>query len=128
MPGALPAVTVPSVASPRSSPSGSAKTGFSRASASALESRRGPSSTETTVSRPLRIADGHRRHLVVEPARVDGGDRLLVALERELVLVLAADVVLDRDALGVGAHVAALDAHHRPSWTVASISSALPRR
>ena len=57
----------------------------------------------------LGVADGHRRHLGVEPAGVDGRDRLLVAGQRERVLVLAADVVLDRDALGVGAHVAVLD-------------------
>jgi hypothetical protein len=53
MPGALPAVTVPVVASPRSSPVGSSKAGFSRASASMVESRRGFSSTVTSVSRPL---------------------------------------------------------------------------
>jgi hypothetical protein len=53
MPGALPAVTVPSVASPRSSPAGSAKTGFRRARAWALVSRRGPSSVVTTASRPF---------------------------------------------------------------------------
>ena len=53
MPGALPAVTVPSVASPRSSPSGRAKAGLSFARASAVESRRGPSSVVTMVSRPF---------------------------------------------------------------------------
>ena len=53
IPGALPAVTVPIVAEPRSSPSGRSKAGPSFASASAVVSRRGPSSTATTVSRPL---------------------------------------------------------------------------
>ena len=57
----------------------------------------------------LRVADRDGRHLGVEPAGVDRRDRLLVAGERERVLVRAADVVLDRDALGVGAHVAVLD-------------------
>ena len=57
----------------------------------------------------LRVAHGHRRHLGIEPARIDRGDRPLVARQRERVLVLAADVVLDRDALGVGPHVAVLD-------------------
>ena len=109
MPGALPAVTVPAVASPRSSPSGSAKTGRSRASASAVESRRGFSSSAMTVSRPFasRIVTG--ASLRGEPAGVHRGDRLLVARERERVLVLAAHVVADRDALGVRAHVAVLD-------------------
>ena len=63
----------------------------------------------TTVSRPFASRDGDRRQLGVEPAGVDRRDRLLVAGQRERVLVLAADVVLDRDALGVGAHVAVLD-------------------
>ena len=55
MPGALPAVTVPMVASPRSPDAwlGRSKAGFRRASASSVESRLGPSSTVTTVSRPL---------------------------------------------------------------------------
>ena len=38
----------------------------------------------------LGVADGHGRHLGVEPAGIDGGDRLLVARQREGVLVLAA--------------------------------------
>ena len=57
----------------------------------------------------LRVADGDRRHLGVEPAGVDRGDRLLVARQREGVLVGTVDVVLDRHPLGVGAHVAILD-------------------
>ena len=58
---------------------------------------------------PWRRGSSTGASLGVEPAGVHRGDRLLVARERERVLVLAADVVLDRDALGVGAHVAVLD-------------------
>ena len=57
----------------------------------------------------LRVADGHRRELGVETPRVHGRDRIHVTAQRELVLVLAADLVGDRHALGVGAHVALLD-------------------
>ena len=83
-------MTVPSVAEPRSGPSGRAKTGLSRASASSEESRRGPSSTDTTVSRPLasRIVTGASS--ASNRPRVDRRDRLLVALQRERVLVGAA--------------------------------------
>ena len=57
----------------------------------------------------LGVADRDRREFRGEPAGVHRGDRLLVARERERVLVLAADVLADRDALGVRAHVAVLD-------------------
>ncbi|MEA2578727.1 MAG: acetyl-CoA C-acetyltransferase, partial [Chloroflexota bacterium] len=57
----------------------------------------------------LAVADRDWRHLRIETAGVDGGDRLLVAAQGERVLVLATDVLLDCDALGVGAHVAVLD-------------------
>ena len=57
----------------------------------------------------LGVADRDRRHLGVEAAGIDRGDRLLVARQRERVLVLAAHGVADRDALGVRAHVAVLD-------------------
>ena len=107
MPGALPAVTVPSVASPRSSPVGRSKTGFSFASASARCRARALVGGDDRLA--LRPRDRHGRHLVVEAARVLRSDRALMALERERVLVLAAHVVLDRDALRVGAHVALLD-------------------
>ena len=109
MPGALPAVTVPTVAAPRSSPSGRANAGLRRASASIVEVAPRALVDGDDRLAALRVADGDRRHLGVEPPGVDGGDRLLVAGERERVLVLAADVVRDRDALGVGAHVAVLD-------------------
>ena len=80
----------------------------------AIVSRRGPSSTLTTVSPPFASRIGDRRDLGVEPAGVDGRDRLLVARERERVLVLAADALVDRHALGVGAHVAVLDRAPQP--------------
>ena len=57
----------------------------------------------------LGVADGHGRDLGVEAAAVDRRDRVLVAAQRERVLVLAADLLVDRDALGVRAHVALLD-------------------
>ena len=111
MPGALPAVTVPIVASPRSLDAwlGSVEGGLE--AAEGLERRVAPGSFVDGHDRlaALGVADGDRGDLGVEAAGVDGGDRLLVARERERVLVLAADVVLDRDALGVGAHVAVLD-------------------
>ena len=57
----------------------------------------------------LCVADGDGRHLGVEPAGIDGRDRLLMAGERERVLILAADVVRDGDPFRVGTHVAVLD-------------------
>src|SRR6185436_17322745 len=57
----------------------------------------------------LPIADRDRRDLGVEPAGVDRLDRSALTLERECVLVLAGDAVVDRDTLRMGAHVAVLD-------------------
>ena len=48
--------------------------------------------------------------LVRKTARLDGRDRLPVALQGELVLVGSTDLVLDRHPLGMGAHVAAFGA------------------
>ncbi len=95
MPGALPAVTVP--------PSGW-KAGRSLASASSVESARGPSSAEMTVS-PFLPGHRDRDDLVVEATRFLGGDRPLMRAQRELVLRLTRHVVLRRHALGVQAHV-----------------------
>ena len=80
MPGALPAVTVP--------PSGW-KAGFSFASASSVESERGPSSAPTIVS-PFLPGHRDRDDLLVEAAGLLRGDRALVGAQRELVLRLAA--------------------------------------
>ena len=85
----LPAVTVPP----------SWKTGGSFASRSIEVSRRGPSSASTTVS-PFLPGHRDRDELVVEAPGVLGGDRLLVAVEREAVLALARDVVGGGDLLG----------------------------
>ena len=48
--------------------------------------------------------DGHRHDLVLEAARLDGGEGAVLALQAELVLRLAADVVLDRQVLGGESH------------------------
>ena len=114
MPGALPAVTVPSVASPRSTPSGRAKTGRSLASASGARVAAWVLVGFDDGLATLRVGDRDRRHLGVEATGIDRRDRLLVAGERERVLVGAADLVLDRDTLGVGAHVAVLDGAPEP--------------
>jgi hypothetical protein len=45
-----------------------------------------------------------RYDLVAEPSRVDRRHRLLVTLERELILVLALDIETRRHALGRESH------------------------
>ncbi len=116
MPGALPAVTVPIVASPRSPEAwlGSSKAGLRRAER--LERRVAPGPFVDGHDRlaALCVAERDRGGLGIEATGVDGGDGLLVARERECVLVLAADAVLDRDTFGVGAHVAVLDRAPQP--------------
>ena len=109
MPGALPAVTVPSVAlaAVLAAPAARRPGGAWRAPRAGVAARALVGVDDRLAA--LRVADRDGRELGVEPARVLRGDRPLVALEREGVLVLAADVVLDRDALGVGAHVAVVD-------------------
>ena len=116
-------MTVPSVASPRSSPSGRSKTGLRRASASAVESRRGPSSTETTVSRPLAsrtvtgaISASNRPASMaaiafwwLASAKASWSSRLTWSL----IATRSAWVPMWQSSI----------AHHRPSWTVASTSS-----
>src|SRR4029079_4918435 len=57
----------------------------------------------------LRIRDRDRRHLGVETTAIERLVRALVAREGEVVLIGASHLVLDRDALGVRAHVAVLD-------------------
>src|SRR5207342_1202139 len=86
MPGALPAVTVPIVASPRSPEAwlGSSKAGFRRASASSVESRPFVDGHDRLAA--LRVADRDGRDLGIQPAGVDGGDRLLMARQGEGVL------------------------------------------
>ena len=77
---------------------GAMESGPSFASASAVVSRRGLSPTATTVSRPLASRTVTWRQLSLEPALVDGGDRVPVGRERERVLVFARDLVLDQAA------------------------------
>src|SRR5206468_3151399 len=62
----------------------------------------------------LGIFDGYWGQLGVEAAGVDCRNGLLVTLERERVLVVAAHVLLDRDAFGVRAHVAVVDGAPQP--------------
>ncbi len=90
MPGALPAVTVPDRRVAAVLAVGRSKTGLSRASASAVESRRGTLVDRDDRLAAFRVADRDGRHLGIEPAGVDRGDRLLVARQREGVLVGAA--------------------------------------
>ena len=91
---ALPAVTVPP----------SRKTGRRPASFSAEASGRGPSSASTrTVSRrPFGASTGD--DLLGEDAALGGGDRPLVAAQREGVLRLAGDPVALGDVLAGLAH------------------------
>ena len=130
MPGALPAVTVPSVASPRSPDAslGRANAGLSFASASMLVSRRGPSSASTTVSRPrasrtvtgtsssakrpASMAATARRWL--SRAKASWSERLT----RSLIATRSACVPMWQSSI----------AHQRPSWTVESTSTPSPRR
>src|SRR5262249_22998266 len=53
----------------------------------------------------LRTGDLDRHDLILEVPALDGGGRLLLALGRELVLLLAADAVLRGDVLRRDAHV-----------------------
>ena len=53
--------------------------------------------------------DGDRRDLVLEPAGLHGGFRLVLRGDRELVLLAARDLVLLGDVLGRGAHVVAVE-------------------
>ena len=81
--------------------------------------RRVPARPLVRVDRRLAALCVHRddgRDLVLEAAVVDGGDGPLMRLERERVLLRAGDVVLDRDPLRVGAHVALL--HRAPQAVV----------
>ena len=108
MPGALPAVTVPSPSAGASSPVGQ------------VEDRLQPRErfgARVATGRLVGLdecllaaaADGHGHDLVGEAAGVDGRDRASMALQREGVLVRARDAAVDRDPLGVRAHVAVLD-------------------
>ena len=91
----LPAVTVPFTWN----------AGLSAASASSEVSARGPSSILKTMSVRFGLlpfgrgeADRHGHDLVVELAGLDGGDGFLVAVDGELVGLLARDVVALRPA------------------------------
>ena len=107
--GELPAVTVPSVAEPRSGPSGRAKAGLSRASASSDVSRRGPSSTDTTNSRPFASRTVTGAISALKAAGRSAAMAFWWLVSARCVLVGPADGVTDRDTLGVGAHVAILE-------------------
>src|SRR5436190_3261613 len=62
----------------------------------------------------LRVPDRDRHELIREGSRVDRGDRALVGAQREGVLVLPRDRVVDRDALGMRSHVAVLERAPQP--------------
>ena len=114
MPGALPAVTVPLG---RVAAILAVGQGEDRLESGQGLDRRVPPGTLVDGHdglAALRVAHGDRRDLGLEPTFVDRRDRALVAAQRELVLVLAADLVGDRDALGMGAHVAPLDGAPQP--------------
>ena len=117
------------VAAPRSSPSGRAKAGLSRASASIEESRRGPSSTLTRPSRgpsrrgrspaPSRRRTGrHRWRRSPSGGEPSANASWSSRLTSSAMATRSAWVPMWQSSM----------AHHRPSWTVASISSPLPRR
>ena len=118
MPGALPAVTVP--------PSGW-KAGFSLASASRLESARGPSSTLTTVGPFL---PGTVTGTISSSKRPASCAAMARWCERS-----ANSSCASRETSCLAATRSAWTpmwtsqmAHHRPSCTVESTSSALPSR
>ena len=109
IPGALPAVTVPTSASPRSSRDRERE---DRLQARERLGRGVPPRVLVRVNdrlATLGVTDRDRGQLVGESTVVDRREGPPMALERECVLVLAADVLADRDALGVGTHVAVLD-------------------
>ena len=88
----------------RDGPAASRNAGFSAARASADVSARGCSSRSTSVD--IALSSGHldRHDLAVEAAGLDRRDRALLALEREGILPLAADVPALGHVLGGLAH------------------------
>ena len=128
IPGALPAVTVPSIAEPRSSPSGRAKAGLSRARASIVESRRGPSSMLTIVSRPFasRTVTG-ASSASKRPASIAAiAFWWLARAKASWSARLTTSRIATRSAWVPMWQSS--NAHHRPSWTVESTKVPFPRR
>ena len=95
VPGALPAVTVPSFLN----------AGRSLASASSEASGRGDSSRRTTMGSPFFCGTSIGNDLRFDVAGVHRAHGALVAFERELVLLLARDFVFFGDEFGGHAHV-----------------------
>ncbi len=128
IPGALPAVTVPSSAPPRSSPAGSSKAGFRRASASAVVSRRGLSSTSTTVSRPFasRTVTGAISSAKRPPSWAATARRWLSRAKASWSERLTCSRIATRSAWVPMWQSS--KPHQRPSWTTASTSVPFPRR
>jgi len=95
VPGALPAVTVPSFL----------KAGFNFASASMLVSSRGDSSYLITMGSPFFWGTSMGRILRFEETRFAGTHSFLVAFDSELVLLLARDAVFFGDQFSGHAHM-----------------------